>query len=73
MQFFQINTIDKVLLKKIKLRLPNNVNSLELSRLKLTVVKKRAKRKSFFQKLNFIIDYLRSLRVEIILEYFKNR
>ena len=58
--------------KKNRLRLSKKSNSFESKRLKI-ITKKKVKPKSFFERLNFVIDYIESLRAEVVLEYFKNR
>lgn len=58
--------------KKNRLRLSKKSNSFESKRVKI-ITKKKVKPKSFFERLNFVIDYIESLRAEVVLEYFKNR
>ena len=63
----------KLILKKRKLGLLNNIMSFEASKLNLTAIKKTAKFRRFPKKQNFIINHIKSLRVKIILKSFKSK
>ena len=42
-------------------------------KIKVNSNKKRIRFGSFLQKPNFIIDYIKSLKIRVILKYFKSR
>lgn len=63
----------KLLLKKRKLILTNNVNSFRLLKLKLEIMKKKQYLEVFFINQIFLANYIEILRAEIILRYFKDK